>query len=171
MTFRMIEMKIDNTIIDDAQRKLQSNKIINESRESKFGSDESRILIGYIGERLVMNYLGIEIDSDDYNYDLMSNKGKRLEVKTVSCKFKPKDNYLCAVNSHDPDTVHKQKADYYIFVRVLFDLSIGWILGYIPCDEFFEKGKYIEKGTDFGKFKFIKANATVIEINQLNRFN
>ena len=167
----MIELKINQMFIEDARRKLQAVKNISEKRQSKFGFDENRILIGYVGERLVMNYLGINVDYDDYDYDLISNKGMRLEIKTISCKFKPKNHYLCAVNSHNTDVIHKQNADYYIFVRVLYDLSVGWILGYIPCDEFFEKGEYIERGTDFGKFKFILTNATVIEINKLHPIN
>ena len=97
-------------------------------------------------------------------------KEKRLEVKTISCKFKPREDYWCTVNSHDLTGVHKQKADFYIFLRILNDKSIAWLLGYISCEEFFEKGEFIKKGRDFGDFKFVKANATILPISELTSF-
>tara|TARA_Y100000592_G_C5384148_1_gene274911 strand:+ start:508 stop:879 length:372 start_codon:yes stop_codon:yes gene_type:complete len=117
-----------------------------------------------------MDFLSINKNSNNFDFDLISKKGKRLEIKTITCKFKPKSNYLCTVNSYDLNGVHKQKADFYIFLRILNDFSKGWILGWISCSDFFKKGKFIKKGTDFGKFKFVKANATVLPINELNKF-
>ena len=35
---------------------------------------------------------------------------------------------------------------------------------------FLKNGEFVSKGKDFGKFKFIKANATVLPINKLNKF-
>jgi hypothetical protein len=166
----MIEYIIKDFIIDYAYRKLDKIKTIQSSNLSKFGSEKKRILEGYIGERIIMDYLNIKNNIDEYDYDLLSNKGKRLEIKTVSCKFKPKKDYLCTVNSHKANGVHKQNADYYIFLRILNDYSLAWILGYYSCEDFFKDGLFIEKGKDFGKFKFIKANATVLEINKLNKF-
>ena len=166
----MIELTINKDVINYAERKLAHVAEMDGRGLSKFGSERDRILIGYIGEKLVMDYLDIKDDSDDYNFDLVSQKGKRLEVKTVSCKFKPKSHYWCTVNSHDLDGVHKQKADYYIFLRILNDLSTGCLLGYMECSEFFSKAKFIEKGTDFGEFKFVKANATILEISKLHKF-
>jgi hypothetical protein len=53
---------------------------------------------------------------------------------------------------------------------VLNSYETAWLLGYIECDKFFELGNFIEKGTDMGKFKFVKANATVLPIYKLNQF-
>ncbi len=134
---------------------------------SKFGSEKSRTVVGYIGEEMVMDFLNIEINDDDFNYDL-SYQNQRLEVKTISCKFKPYPHYLCTVNSHNLEGVHKQSADYYVFLRILNDQSKGWLLGCMPCNEFFEKGKFVEKGATVVKgVQFVKANATVLPINQL----
>ena len=166
----MIEVNIAKEIISYAERKLKG--VSKESAVlSKFGSERDRILVGYIGEKIIMNYLNIEKDVDDFEFDLLSNKGKRLEVKTITCKFKPKTHYWCTVNSHDLDGIHKQKADYYIFLRILNDFTKGWILGWISCDNFFQKGTVVKKGKDFGKFQFVKANATILEISELNDFN
>lgn len=167
----MIEIIISNSIISDAKRKITNVEINNELGKSKFGYNRKRIFEGYIGEKIVMDFLKINEDSDDYDYDLISKKGKKLEIKTISCKFKPKPHYWCAVNSHDLNGVHKQKADYYIFLRILNDYSKGWILGWISCTGFFKYGKFIRKGTDFGKFEFIRANATILPIGDLNQFN
>jgi len=166
----MKEVLIDEVIIDKAKQRIKLLPNKKEERLSKFGSEQKRIFEGYIGEEIIKRYLNIKTESETYEYDIIS-KGKKIEVKTVSCKFKPKENYLCTVNSHDLNTTHKQKADYYIFLRILNDYSKGWILGYIKCNEFFDKGKFVSKGEDFGKFKFTKANATVLEIKELNSIN
>lgn len=166
----MIEVQIPQKTIDYAQKKLDFVKTSKGLGLSKFGSEKHRILVGYIGEKIIMDYLSIKEDSDDYNFDLISNKGKRLEVKTITCKFKPKPDYWCTVNSHDLEGVHKQKADYYIFLRILNDFSKGWILGWIACEDFFKQGEFVEKGKDFGKFEFVKANATILPIEKLNAF-
>lgn len=166
----MIEISITSDIIQFASQKLEKVNTRKNLGLSKFGSERNRILAGYIGERIIMKYLGLKTDDDDYQYDLISNKGKKLEVKTITCKFKPKPNYWCTVNSHDLSGVHKQDADFYIFIRILNDYSKGWILGWIACESFFKKGEFISKGKDFGKFKFIKANATILAINKLNPF-
>tara|TARA_R110000744_G_scaffold224033_1_gene342671 strand:+ start:50 stop:556 length:507 start_codon:yes stop_codon:yes gene_type:complete len=166
----MVEFKIKDNIIKYAINKL--NKVENcvNVNPSKFGFEKKRIFEGYIGERIIMEFLKISKDVDCFEYDLMSNKGKKLEIKTISCKFKPLESYLCTVNSHKINGIHKQKADYYIFLRILNDYSSSWILGWFPCDDFFKIGNFIPKGKDFGKFKFVKANATVLEISKLNKF-
>ena len=41
---------------------------------SKFGSEKKRILTGYVGEKIIMDYLGIKKDYDDYDFDLISKK-------------------------------------------------------------------------------------------------
>tara|TARA_R110000796_G_C14248650_1_gene398270 strand:+ start:42 stop:548 length:507 start_codon:yes stop_codon:yes gene_type:complete len=166
----MIEYNIDQSIINYANKKLEKITINNTLKKNKFGSEKKRILEGYIGEKIIMDFLNIKKDDDEFDYDLLSNKGKKLEIKTISCKFKPLEEYLCTVNSYKTNGVHKQDADYYIFLRILNDYSKGWILGWVSCDSFFKKGKFIPKGNDFGKFKFIKANATVLSINKLNKF-
>ncbi|CAN0498136.1 unnamed protein product [Laminaria digitata] len=117
-----------------------------------------------------MEYLNITEDADTFNYDLRY-KGKKIEVKTISCKFKPKRHYLATVNSHNLDGVHQQKADYYVFLRILNDKTKAWVLGCYPCSEFFENGEFVSKGKDFGTFKFVKANATVLPISELRPIN
>ena len=59
-----------------AYRKLDKIKTIQSSNLSKFGSEKKRILEGYIGERIIMDYLNIKNNIDEYDYDLLSNKEK-----------------------------------------------------------------------------------------------
>lgn len=167
----MIEISITQDIIDYANLKLDHVNTAENLGLSKFGSERDRILVGYIGERIIMKYLDLKNDEDKYQYDLISNKGKKLEVKTITCKFKPPTHYWCTVNSHDLSGVYKQGADFYIFLRILNDYSKGWILGWISCEDFFKKGEFVPKGKDFGKFQFVKANATILPIDKLNQFN
>jgi len=165
----VIELNINKDLIKIAENRANSVNVLSK-KLSKYGSEKKRIFEGYLGEEIIKDFLKINKTQDKYNYDFISNKGKKLEVKTVSCSFKPLENYLCTVNSHSEKYTHKQKADYYIFLRIIKDYSKCWILGWIECDLFFKKGKFIQKGTDFNKFKFTKANATVLEIKELNKF-
>lgn len=166
----MIEIPIGTETISYAEQKLEKLNFKESLGLSKFGSEYHRILIGYIGERVLMEYLNIKEDADTFNYDLRF-KNKKIEVKTISCKFKPRLNYLATVNSHNLSGIHKQEADYYVFLRILNDKTKAWILGCMPCTVFFEKGEFVPKGKDFGKFKFVKANATVLEISELQPLN
>jgi len=165
----MIEIDIKKKYLETSLNRI-SNINVKNNNPSKFGYENKRIYEGYIVEELVKDFLNINLISDTYNYDLLTNKGKKLEVKTISCKFKPKTNYLCTVNCHSSKEKNIQNADYYIFVRIRNDYKVGWLLGWIGCDEFYQKGDFIEKGKDFGNFKFTKANATVLEIKNLYKF-
>lgn len=134
---------------------------------SKFGSEDFRIFVGYLGEEMVMSFLNVKKPDDNYEYDILFRNIK-LEVKSIGCNTTPNDTYLATVNSCDLDGVHKQKADYYVFTRVLNDLSKGWLMGYISCTEFFEKGVYKKKGDNLiDGVDLEKANATVLPANQL----
>lgn len=166
----MIEIPIGTETLAYAEQKLEKLDLKEGLSLSKFGSEYDRILIGYIGERVLMTYLDIEEDINSFHFD-MRYKGKKIEVKTISGHYKPRRNYLATVNSHTLDSVHQQKADYYVFLRILNDKTKAWILGCLPCIEFFEKGEFVAKGKDFEKFKFIKANATVLPISELRPLN
>jgi hypothetical protein len=165
----MIELVITQQQRDRAQQRLTDIRLDPTRGLSLFGSEGWRILFGYLGEEMVLAWLEMtdlnEI-RETFEYDLVF-RGKRLEVKTISCKFRPHLDYLCTVNSYDLSGVHQQEADFYVFVRILNDQSKGWLLGYYPCKEFFEKGRFVPKGTEMKNFAFEKANATVMEIYNL----
>lgn len=167
----MIEVEITPDMIARAERRLSRVQLDGGRASSKFGSESGRILTGYLGEQVAIEYFEIDVTQsrETFDYDLIL-KGKRIEVKSISCKFKPRDHYLCTVNSHDPNGVHKQGADYYLFIRILNDNTRAWLLGYMACDEFFRKGQFIEKGKNItDDICFEKANATVLPISKLHK--
>jgi hypothetical protein len=165
----MLEVNITDEMLHAAKIKTEKVKQQKSNIPSKFGYSHDRILIGYLGEQLVKSYIKEAKEIDGYQYDLICNNVK-LEVKTISCKFKPKDYYLCTVNSHDDNKLSKQEADYYIFTRILNDMTKGWILGYISCKEFYEIGMFISKGSKVTDgIEFTKANATCLEISKLHK--
>jgi hypothetical protein len=165
----MIEIPITQYLLDKTEERYANIPLRNEQRLHRFGSEMKRIFIGYLGETLVINYFRIPI-VDSYEFDIILF-GEKIDVKTISCKFKPPSYYLCTVNSCDLNGIRKQKADKYMFVRVLEDYSKGWILGDIRCEEFFNKGKFIRKGETYAGIHFRKSNAYVLPINQLNEYS
>ena len=163
----IIERIISKYMIDRAYHRLE-NFIFNRKEQSKFGADKERTLVGYVGEFMVMEHLKVDDGDDDYEYDIIY-RNKKIEIKSISCKFKPHLDYLCTVNSFDPNGMHKQDADYYIFTRIKNDLSEGWILGFIKCKEFFEKGLFVKKDSNvIPGVRFSRANATTLPIIELN---
>lgn len=163
----MIEVAITSDMLVNAQKKIDRIKFDATKGLSKFGSEKDRTSFGYLGEQMVLSYLELAEDIDNYEYDILY-EGERVEVKTISCKFEPPEHYLCTVNSHNLAGIHKQSADFYVFTRILNDKSVGWILGYISCSEFFERGTFVAKGTELiSGVNFEKANATVLEISKL----
>jgi len=149
-------------MLSQAEKKVDKFEFNSGIGLSRFGSERERTLFGYLGEQMVMKFLNITKDDDDFEFDL-TFKNNKIEVKTISCKFKPPKHFLCTVNSYDLSGVHQQEADYYIFCRILNEKSCGWILGYISCKEFFKNGTFVQKGsTAFPGQSFDKANATVM---------
>ena len=95
----------------------------------QFASEGKRLLYGYLGEMIVMEYYGVG-DVDDYEYDIVLGDYK-TDIKSISCKFKPPPNYLATVNSCEIEGDHRQDADIYMFVRIQEDCKVAWLVGYI----------------------------------------
>ena len=150
---------------DRAKAKYNKINIDSEKDKRRFASEGRRLLYGYLGEVIVMDYYDVD-DIDDYEYDIIIGEYK-VDVKSISCKFKPPINYLASVNSCEIKGEHRQNADVYIFVRIREDCKIAWILGFIECDRFFQMSKFINKGESYHGMKFEKANMNVLPINKL----
>lgn len=105
------------------------------------------VLIGLLGEELVKDfYPGFfpSTGKDIYDYDLVDPHWLgTIDVKTKSCTSKPRGYYWATVS----DANIKQQCDYYCFVRILEDLSVGWLLGYLPKDLFLDQALFFERGT------------------------
>ena len=149
-----------------AKAKHNKIKINPEKDKRRFASEGRRLLYGYLGEVIVMDYYGVG-DIDDYEYDIIVGE-YRIDVKSISCKFEPPKHFLAAVNSCEIEGEHRQNADIYVFVRIREDCEIAWIVGFIECDRFFDMSKFIKKGETYHGMKFEKANMNVLPINKLH---
>ena len=162
------EIKVTNNQIWYARDKIMKVVFNNNLDECKFGSDLERTFFGYLGQKVVVDHLSGAEDTDDFEFDV-SWRSKRIEVKTISCRAEPRMDYLCTVNSPvEGEGMRKQDADFYVFLRIAYYMSRSWVCGFIPCDEFYDRGQYYNKGElNCGGVNFNKANCTVLEISKL----
>ena len=150
-----------------AKDKYNNIKLDPKRDKRQFASEGKRLLYGYLGEMIVMEYYKVG-DIDDYEYDIILGEYK-TDIKSISCKFKPPLNYLASVNSCEIEGDHRQDADIYMFVRIREDCKVAWLVGYIECDRFFEMSKFINKGETYHGMTFEKANMNVLPIKNLHR--
>lgn len=107
--------------------------------------------VGRLGELIVARVTGGEI-KDDYEYDILSPTGERLEVKTKATSKRPLPFYDCSVCAHNAT----QRCDAYVFVRVSYDRSkpTAWICGRKDRESFFKNATFHRKGEVDPRNKF-----------------
>lgn len=131
----MIEIEISEDQISLAKNKSEEmGKLRNSIRGGKGN------VVGFLGEIIVADYIGAEI-SNTYDYDLVKG-GNTFDVKTKECTSKPRKNFNCSVAAYNT----KQKCGFYVFVRILSDLSKGWILGGYGKESFYKDAFFGKKG-------------------------
>jgi hypothetical protein len=159
----MIEVTPSPEQIEKAQQLAVAMGEINNSITKGGGN-----VYGFLGELIVADYLKVE-RADQYDFDLV-RKGKRLDVKTKHCTSKPRPEYECSIAARG---VHQQ-CDYYIFVRVLKDLSRAWILGWISKEDYFKLCTPYHNGDKDPNSNMgwtFKADCYNLPIAKLNQFN
>lgn len=118
---------------------------------------------GALGEILVRDLLGYR-QYNTAHYDLYTDQGKTVDVKTKRCTSPPKPFYECSIAAHGI----KQVCDEYVFVRVLNNLQRAWILGSISKDEYFKKSVRHKKGDVDSSNNFtFKSDCYNLEISEL----
>lgn len=158
----MIEVMITDEMVNEARQAAADIGRLKNSIEKGGGN-----LAGCIGEILVRETLGYKKDST-YDYDLRDSEGKTIDVKTKRTTVMPKPYYDCSVAAFNT----KQKCDKYIFVRVLNDLTKGWILGEMKKEEYFENARYMPKGKiDPANGFRVRATCYNVAIQDLNECN
>jgi hypothetical protein len=136
----------------------------------QYGHDFKRFSWGCLGQVITADYYGCSPWVETMDYDFIIPTHRRVEVKTITCTVKPRADYYAMVNSCKPEGVHKQNTDYYVFCRVLGDASVAWILGWLGFEEFWERGKFMPKGSEIAPgIKLDMANGTAVFINELYR--
>jgi hypothetical protein len=95
---------------------------------------------GFLGELVALDVLD-GLHQNTMDYDIIVD-GYKIDVKTKKTTVKPKPDYDCSV----ADLTRKQNCDFYAFVRVLSDQSVGWFLGVKKAEQYFKDARYIKKG-------------------------
>lgn len=154
----MLEIPLTKDVILWAWEKSKAVGIINAHRPSPVST-----FVGAIGEKIVLDNLGICAEEQSrINYDI-KYKGKRVEVKTKTTSVKPKPHYEAVVS----ESAIKQSCDYYAFLRLKNDLSVAWLCGYVSKFDFLEKAQFIEKGRNLGH-RVQTWNQYIMEIQELD---
>lgn len=99
-------------------------------------------LAGFIGEEIAKVVLGGTL-SNTYNYDLILDNGKTVDVKTKQTSVAPLETYDCSIAAFNT----KQDCDYYCFVRVKNDFTVGWYLGVYDKQKYLEDASFMKKDT------------------------
>ncbi|MDC0366883.1 hypothetical protein OAM67_00480 [bacterium] len=84
---------------------------------------------------------------DTYQFDMHAGPHTdTLEVKSKTARGKPRDTYSNSVSNHNA----KQKADNYVFLRVVLDkvnkCGVMYFCGSEPCQTFRKRAHFVKKG-------------------------
>ena len=153
----MIEVKItDEMLIKAREKTVEMGKLYNSILRGKGN------MSGFIGEQLALKVLGGAWENT-YDYDLKVND-IRIDVKTKHTSVKPLPHYECSIAAFNT----KQDCDGYAFVRVLNDFSVGWFLGVLTKQDYFDKATFLKKGeVDPSNNYTVKADCYNVRIDEL----
>ena len=156
----MKEITITLDMIECARQKCTEMGVLHNSILRGRGN-----LAGFVGEQIALQCLGGEINNT-FEYDIVLPDGRTVDVKTKQTSVRPLPEYDCSVAKYNT----KQDCDFYAFVRVKGDLTIGWYLGMIEKDTYFEKAQFLTKGeVDSSNGYKVKADCYNVKIKDLNQ--
>ena len=134
------------------------NNSISKGWSNKFGAIGEVITADYFKERK----RSVDTNST-YDFDLIVD-GHKIDVKSKQTNVKPQPHYLATVANFNTT----QQCNFYLFTRILKDLSKGWLLGYINPVKFYELADFVNKGDlDVNGWVF-KADCYNLQIKDLN---
>lgn len=103
----------------------------------------SCLLDSILSELVVANHLKLE-RVDTFDYDFISSKGSKIDLKTKpQSDYFPQENWYAMVPAYQ---LEKQDCEYYIFNRINKSLTKLWIVGYISKSNFKKKSHFVKKG-------------------------
>ena len=154
----MIEVEITEKMKKRAWRKAREMGKLKNSITKGDGN-----IAGFLGEEVANQIICGKI-TNTYDYDIVDDCDIRYDVKTKRCTSEPKDKYECSVAAYNT----KQDCDGYAFVRVLNDFSIGWFLGVLTKQDYFDKATFLKKGdVDPSNNYTVKADCYNVRIDEL----
>lgn len=120
-------------------------------------------IAGFIGEAIAQQVLGGKL-SNTYDYDLVLPDGKTIDVKTKQTSVKPLVTYECSIAALNTT----QECDFYAFVRVKNDFTVGWYLGVYDNKQYMEDAVFMKKGTvDPSNGYTVKSDCYNLKISEL----
>jgi hypothetical protein len=120
-------------------------------------------IAGFIGEAIAQKVLGGQL-INTYHYDLVLPNNTTLDVKTKQTSVKPLPSYSCSIASLNTE----QFCNYYCFIRVKNDFSIGWYLGVYEKEQYFKDATFLKKGSvDESNGYVVKSDCFNLPISQL----
>ena len=100
---------------------------------------------GFLGELLFIEVAGGS-HRNTYDWDVELPDGSTVDVKTKCVTSEPKPHYDCSVASIGVN----QDCDYYAFVRVHKDMTVGWYLGAMTKQDFLGNARFLQAGVPDG---------------------
>lgn len=120
-------------------------------------------IAGFIGEAITQQVMG-GVLTNTYDYDLILCNGKTVDVKTKQTSVKPLLTYDCSIAGLNTT----QECDYYAFVRVKNDFSVGWFLGVYKKQQYILDSVFMKKGTiDPDNGYVVRSDCYNLPINKL----
>lgn len=120
-------------------------------------------IAGFIGEEIARQVLG-GVLNNTYDYDLTLDNGKTVDVKTKQTSVKPLETYDCSIAALNT----KQKCDYYCFVRVKNNFTVGWYLGVYDKQQYMEDAVFMKKGdVDSSNGYVVRSDCYNLKISKL----
>lgn len=157
-SLKMIELEVTKQHVVKAEEKSREMGVLNNSIRQGRGN-----ICGFVGEAVMQDYFNAK-EANTYDYDLIINDGKKVDVKTKQTKVKPRDYYDCSISNFNT----KQGCDYYAFVRVNNELTKAWFLGLVDKESYFENSRFLKKGEVDGDNGFVvRADCHNLSINKV----
>lgn len=154
----MIEVVVTANMLVEARDKAAEMGKLRNSITSGAGN-----IAGFIGEAITQQVLGGSLENT-YDYDLILDNGTTVDVKTKQTSVKPLETYECSIANLNTT----QRCNFYAFVRVKNDFTVGWYLGVYPKEQYMKDAVFMKKGTiDPSNGYVVKSDCYNLKINQL----
>lgn len=156
----MIEIPITNEMRAYAEEQAKAMGVLRNSITSGVGN-----IVGFLGELVAQKAIGGMI-MNTYDYDiLLDDFLTKVDVKTKTTTVAPLPHYDCSVASLNLT----QNCDYYCFVRIKKDLSVGWYLGRCKKTDYLRNARQMLKGQlDPDNDYIVKSDCFNMKISELD---
>lgn len=179
------EIGITEIDYDDAERYAKEVRNIAKERGienyKKTSNRFNQTRVGYLGECCFEKFLG-QLDKDfEWYIDFEPDRGidflledTFIDVKTTRRGVSPYwivnsgENVECSVFSNQLKKAKCKRIDLFAFVSLLESDDVGYLLGWLPVDEFVEKSVFLEKGSELGSGKKVIHDSYMVHWKDLN---